>query len=301
MPVERTLAIHGLDSRVRLVLRGSRAAELHDALRRSWSRCLEPVGLAIEAGDIPVELRSAGEPSMLADRGVSGEDLLAVMQETTQTVTRAFIAAQAGRLLMLHAGACADPVTGSTVAFVAPGGTGKTTLAEVFASEWGYLTDETVGIRPDGTVAPYPKPLSKRPSKGAGPKAEVSPDHLGLRPAPAEARLRRIVLLRRDPTRDDPPAFTPLDIPDAIVALAPETSSLSKLPRPLHLLADLLAQIGPVLRCDYREAAGLVPLMQDLLAREADGPVALIDEALVMRDDQDGESLGGLPDIVDQR
>ena len=189
---------------------------------------------------------------------MSGEDLLAVMQETTQTVTRAFIAAQAGRLLMLHAGACADPVTGSTVAFVAPGGTGKTTLAEVFASEWGYLTDETVGVEPaTWRIHAYPKPLSTRTAEGGFPKSEVGPDQLGLLPAHPAPVLRHLVLLRRDQGLVEP-RWTRLELFDAIVALAPETSSLNRLERPLHLLADLYAALGGIWLVEYAEAGQIV-------------------------------------------
>lgn len=65
---------------------------------------------------------------------------------TTQDITRALIAAQIGTLLMLHAGAVSDPVTGRSLVYVAAGGTGKTTLTRRLGQRFGYLTDETVGI-----------------------------------------------------------------------------------------------------------------------------------------------------------
>lgn len=181
--------------------------------------------------------------------------------QTTQAVTRVFITAQTGRLLMFHAGACAHPATGATVAYVAPGGTGKTTLSRVLGRSLGYLTDETVGITTDGRIQPYPKPLSIRPQDTIGPKLETSPDDLGLRTAPASPWLSRIVLLDRRDDHAGAPRIEKLDLADAIIALAPETSALSSLERPLHLLSDLVAATGPVLRCTYREAEQLAPVL----------------------------------------
>ena len=197
----------------------------------------------------------------------AGDDGLArVLQSITQTVTRAFIEAEAGKLFMLHAGACANPDTGATVAYVARGGMGKTTLTRLLGMELGYITDETVGIRPDLIIAPYPKPLSVRPEGGHGPKIETSPDDLGLVNAPPSPRLARIVLLHRDQDHTGAPQLTELSLAEAIVDLAPESSSLSSLPRPLHLVADVIERTGPVLRCDYAEASELVPLLAELVS-----------------------------------
>ena len=89
-------------------------------------------------------------------RGTDPRDL---MQRLTQEITRRSIAAQASNLVMLHGAAVTNLETGASLVFVAPGRTGKTTLARRLGSRWGYVTDETVGIREDGTIAPYEKPL----------------------------------------------------------------------------------------------------------------------------------------------
>lgn len=196
---------------------------------------------------------------------IEGTALDDVLQQTTQAVTRAFIAAQTGRLLMFHAGACAHPDSGAAVVYVAPGGTGKTTLSRILGRSLGYLTDETVGITADGHIRPYPKPLSIRPQDVIGPKLETSPDELALRTAPADPRLRRIVLLDRRDDHAGAPGTEVLGLAEAIIALAPETSALSSLDRPLHLLADLVGATGPVLRCRYREAEDLAPVLTSLL------------------------------------
>ncbi|HSN43614.1 MAG TPA: ATP-binding protein [Propionibacteriaceae bacterium] len=107
------------------------------------------------------------------------------------------IQAQVGNLLMLHAGALCDLGSGASVVFVAPGGTGKTTLARTLGVRFGYLTGETVGIDRNGRVHPYPKPLSIRTGASMSHKREVSPDDLGLGYAHPDPYVARVVLLSR--------------------------------------------------------------------------------------------------------
>jgi hypothetical protein len=183
---------------------------------------------------------------------------------TTQRVTRALIAAQAGRLLMVHAGAVSHPVTGASLVYVAPGGTGKTTLSRRLGQSFGYLTDETVGMDADGRILPYPKPLSVRRESQPGVKDELSPDALGLLAAPPTPVASRVVLLARDA---DATTAEVEEVPfmDAVFALTEQSSSLSALPRPLHRMAELVDRAGPVLRLRYAEAADLDGTLFSLL------------------------------------
>ncbi len=85
------------------------------------------------------------------------------LEVATQDITKAFIGQHHGKLLMLHAGAVTDEA-GRTLAYVAPSGTGKSTLTRLLAREFGCVTDETVGIRVDTLeVLPYPKPVTFGP------------------------------------------------------------------------------------------------------------------------------------------
>lgn len=264
MTTPPALELYGLASHVRISIEGSRAQELEDALREAWVRCSTPQREFVDAGDLRAGLGAKGEQ---LDPGldISGDSLAAVLQQVTRKVTYAFIAAQAGRLAMLHAGACADPRTGGAVAFVAPGGTGKTTLARTLGQRLGYLTDETVGMNTDGLIAPYEKPLSIRQGELFGPKTETSPEDLDLLSAPDAPRIRRIVLLQRSEGLRTEPVWTELSLGDAIVALIPESSSLSRLPRPLHVLKDLIEETEPVLRCEYRECDDILDQMCELV------------------------------------
>lgn len=266
-----TLDVYGLGVRTHVHVGGERADELADAVRAAWSRCLEPTPGAIDGGVVRAELLAEGEARAGDPRNrdagravVRGGDRLSLMQALTQAVTAANIAAQTGRLLMLHAGAVCDAASGATVGFVAPGGTGKTTLARALGGRWGYVTDETLGVRLDdrGVVA-YPKPLSVR-LDGSGTKRELSPDALGLRRPGPELWLRRLVLIQRDQSVRTP-HVEELGVMDALVGLTPETSALGRLPRPLHALADLLDALGPTLRVTYAEASGAAPVVADLM------------------------------------
>lgn len=205
---------------------------------QAWARCLSSEATASATG------------AMVGPRST--------MTALTQAITHELISQRRGELLMFHAGAVCHPQTGASIAYVAPGGTGKTTLSRLLGQHFGYLTDETVGVEPaTWRIHAYPKPLSTRTAEGGFPKSEVGPDQLGLLPAHPAPVLRHLVLLRRDQGLVEP-RWTRLELFDAIVALAPETSSLNRLERPLHLLADLYAALGGIWLVEYAEAGQIV-------------------------------------------
>lgn len=238
-PVLRLVA---LGSVIEVRCAGKSADLLAVRMREAWSRCLAPDDVDSTPPEQVLEAQ-LDDPNALAQR----------LMHTTQEITGALIAAQAGRLLMLHAGAASHPGTGASVVYVAAGGTGKTTLSRRLGRTLGYLTDETVGIDETGAILPYPKPLSVRRSNGLGPKDELSPDSLGLLTAPPHPYTARVVLLDRQPTSIRP-EVDELGFMDALFALTEQTSSLPRLRRPLHRLGNLIDTCGPVLRVRYAEA-----------------------------------------------
>lgn len=261
------LRVSGLGVGVELQLSGSRSEDLGGLLRSAWARCLDRPA-ELEADPITLSLETpAGASEPASPRGsaqIWTNDADSLMVMATQAVTAALIKAQAGRLLMFHAGALSHPDTGASVVFVAPGGTGKTTLARRLGHRYGYLTDETVGIDPAGRILPYPKPLSLR-TEGAAYKREFSPDDLGLLPAHPKPFVARIIMIERSDLHQDDPVVEELPLLTAISGLAPESSSLSSLDRGLHRCADLIEATGPVLRVRYSEADGLLGLMSELV------------------------------------
>ncbi|WP_404381893.1 hypothetical protein LL946_14645 [Knoellia locipacati] len=235
------LRLHGLGAVVEVTCTGDAGAELFAAMRRPWSRCLvEPALPPVGAPPLVLRLDDVAQ-------------LTKTLMLATQDVTRALIGARAGELLMFHAGAVSDPTTGRSVVYVARGGTGKTTLSRLLGQRLGYLTDETVGIDSSGVIHPYPKPLSVRRADEPTLKDELSPDELGLLPAPASARLGRIVLLERSADTDTA-TLEELDFMDALFGLAEQSSALPALPRPLHRLAEVIDEVGPLSTLRYGEA-----------------------------------------------
>lgn len=208
-----------------------KASKIDDeALSEPWSRCLT---------DEPATSTFTTDASNLA--------------LVTQDITRHLIELQYGKLLMFHAAALCHPVSGASYAFIAPSGTGKTTLMRTLCTDWGYLTDETAAIEPETlTILPYQKPLSLR-LDGHSYKQEVSPDELGLLPPHAAPRLQGLFVLSRS-AKHSGLSVSRMGLFDAINRITPEISALARLPRPLHLLAEVIERIGGIQELCYSEA-----------------------------------------------
>lgn len=222
-------------------------AGTREAFAHAWSRALmDPPAYAI-----PVVVPAPGAP-----------DVATALHHLSSSVTIAAIDAAAGRVWMLHAAGLADPGTGATIALVAPSGTGKSTAARTLGRTLAYLSDETVGLTPEGQVLPHPKPLSIV-QPGSPVKIQVSPDDAGLLATSADATLRTVVVLTRDGAAT--PWLEPLRTAAALPVLAEQTSHLTRLTRPLTVVAGILARTTGVQRLHYREIADAAPLVQELL------------------------------------
>lgn len=262
------IALEVIGSRVDLALAGSGAAVLEKSIAAAWDRCAAENPATPPAAVLEVVLDE--NPEVVAEarrRGVlAGRDDLALMSSLSSALTLKAIELQHGRLLMLHACALADPSTGNSVVLVAPSGTGKTTAAVTLGQELAYLTDETVAIGAGDVVVPYPKPLSLLVD-GRPPKHQVSPTELGLLPAPPEARVVAVAMLRRT-SEPMAPRVDTMPTLEALAAIAEQSSAIQLLPRPLHLIADLLNRTGGLRRISYHEVADAAPLIFDLVRGE---------------------------------
>lgn len=253
--------------RVGVRVAGRRADEVLDRLADLWEYCKTPAGAKAEA---VVEALYDDDPSTCLEAEASGvvarPELDDLLQLLTQRVTESAVDARAGECLMLHAACLADPTSGAAVAFVAPGGTGKTTVVRTLGPGRWYVTDETTVVLEDGTVVPYPKPLSVRRAPGSLFKDETPPGRAGLVPPSGRLHLAALCLLGREDGHVGPPVVETLSTLDGLVSLVPETSHLPDLPRPLHHLAELAESLGGVRRIHYREAADLGSVWDELLA-----------------------------------
>lgn len=274
---EITVPLHVLGTDVDLRVGGEDREALADALRARWHLSLRPSAAPTGARApvvVDAVLRAPGEstPADHGDRGssfVQDDEVRRLLQRLTQSVTHAAIAARSGELLMLHAAALAHPQTGATAAFVAPGNTGKTTLCRTLGPSRAYVTDETLGVRRDGTVTPYLKPLSTRRADWHGVKDEQPPAALGLRAPSVVPWLAGVVLLQRDPGHAGPPEVEELDLLDAVLAITPESSAFMVTERPLHWLADVLTRTGGARRVTYGEVSELEPFVAEICGRRS--------------------------------
>lgn len=264
--------VHGVDA--------AQQATLLD----SWSRSLRPandstpaatVTAALSPATLPDPLpESSGHPAGINDASNSfvAETFGELSEILTQRVTLAAIIAARGSMLMLHAGAVADPDTGASIIFVGPSGRGKTTASRALGARFGYITDETVGILDDHRILPYTKPLSI--IDGGSHKNQVSPDALGLAPTPGNLHVHRMLLLDRTPDGPEIPEVHQLDLADALEELVPQTSYLSALPNGLQRFANLVASTGGIRVVRYREASTLGDVVAGMLAEPAAGTPA---------------------------
>ncbi|CAN7466516.1 hypothetical protein LJR027_002964 [Terrabacter sp. LjRoot27] len=252
-PTEGLLHVEALGATIAIEVPDHR---LRPAVEHAWSACrTTPVQ------GCPV----AAAPELSPEAGA--DHVAQALQSLTQLVTRAAILARAGELMMFHASALCDQRSGATIAMVAPGGTGKTTLVRTLGPGRGYVTDETTGVAADGSISTYCKPLSVRRPDVGQPKDEVAPSDLGLHRPQVRPWLAGMVILRRDREAGEPVVVEEVDVLDALVLLAPETSSLASFDRPLHRLADLVQSVGGLRRVRYHDAADVEPVVREVLGR----------------------------------
>ncbi|PNH85234.1 ATP-binding protein [Arthrobacter sp. AFG20] len=267
-------------------------AEQWQRMATAWERCagagvpmippapMEPTETLPFSASVAY-LSQAYDGGTLALQAASFE---ALAENLTSRLTLAAILENAGRLIMLHACGVASPESGGVMALVAKSGTGKTTAASVLARTYGYVSDETVAIGPEGEVVPYPKPLSVKQGPGA-PKKQLGPGELGLLPALPKMFIQSIVLLDRvdrpgrSGMQDRPvaPVLRQLPLADGLLALVPELSSQSEMDEPLQSLCRLIESVGGIWQVTYSEAADLPQALEPLF--RSDGPVKAAWEA----------------------
>ena len=241
------------------------------------------VAIDVQSGDplMIARVRSAWRDAMsasdaaTAERGtiasVVGSDAYALSRLSTD-VTLAALNVQRGNLWMLHAAALALG-DGRTIALVGPSGRGKTTASRLLGTRFGYVSDETTAITPDGMVLPYRKPLSIIETAGDE-KVQRAPSDLGLRPPPSSPlRLARIVLLDRRPDGPAEPVVSDVALSDALVPLVEQTSYLADLPRPLATIAGHVDSTGGIVRVVYREASTLLAVFEELACTSPTTPL----------------------------
>lgn len=226
------------------------------------------VDLSTATADVEARVRAAWRDAATDGTGcdatvaLSEGDPDAQLERLSVDVTLAALGHNRGRLVMFHAAGVALP-DGRVVAFVGPSGRGKTTLSRALATEYGYVSDETVAVGDDLTVYPYRKPLSV--VREAAPKDQVAPSAAGLRALPAAPlRLAALVLLQREEEPTDP-VVAPVGLVEAVPDLVPQLSYLGDLSAPLARLAELVDAVGGVRLLRYSEASAVAGVLSALV------------------------------------
>ena len=274
--------VRALASTVRIELDDSLTAADQESIKAHW------VDLAQDGAGEPDQVirASLGDHSHPSDGGyvIRANSPEALAQRITSEVTIGAIGGLRGEALMLHASAVALD-DGRVIGFVGPSGRGKTTAAHVLGGSYGYVTDETLAVRVDGSVVAYPKPLSI--GSWPGVKTTEPASALGLRGAPADGlRLAAIVLLDRRPDVEQPYVES-VPITEAVAALVPQTSHLSALEHPLRALVETVVSTGGMRRVVYSEASTLPPLIDDVLREIDEETPVLTDVAKLSQRDCD--------------
>jgi hypothetical protein len=271
--------VRALNVAFTVICHGSGADDLARAITRAWDWCLDAD--SDDAGpDSGQELREevallleydAAELSAAAPgHELYGSDLDTLMDNLSPLITRLAVTAQAGRLLMFHACALADPATGGTAILFGPSGIGKTTLARTLGRRFAYLTDETAAIDETMRLHAYPKPLSILETSDSALKRQVSPGELGLtRDLSGACSLRALIQLSREPDLAGAAIVEELHTVDALPALAAQTSFSRRYERPLHRMAAVAHHVGGIRKISYREAEQVGPLVAELLGEGA--------------------------------
>jgi hypothetical protein len=272
--------VRALSSTVRIELDDSLSTADQESIRAHW------IDLAHDASGEPDQVIRAGvhDHSNPLDGAIAlrADSPEALAQRITSEVTLGAMRGLRGEALMLHASAVSLD-DGRVIGFVGPSGRGKTTAAQALGSHYGYVTDETLAVRPDRSVVPYPKPLSI--GSWPGVKVTEPASTLGLRGASAESlHLSAIVLLDRRPDVDQP-FVEQVPIIEALSALVPQTSHFSALQRPLRTLLEIIVATGGVRRVVYAEASSLPALVDELLTViDDDAPLLTEVGTLAQRD-----------------
>lgn len=262
--------------------------EQQEGMRTAWKRCagtgapMIPPFPKEPTGSLPFSA-SVAYLSKVYDDGtfpLQAASFEALAESITSRLTATAIRENAGELMMLHACGVASPATGAVVALVANSATDKTAAASVLARTYSYVTDQTVAIRPDGSVVPYPKPLAVDQEPGAS-QRQVGSDELGLQPAPPKLFLQSIVLLDKveaeqpgDPEQSGDagqgrpaPVLRQVPMADALLALVQDSPSQAEVDEPLQSLCRLIDFVGGVWQVSYSEAAELPGVLEPLFRK----------------------------------
>lgn len=170
---------------------------------------------------------------------------------------------------VVHSGVVRTP-DGRVIVMAAPPNAGKSTLtAALVAAGCDYLGDESVGVRPDGTVLGYPKPLTLSPesrrvvglAESDFPHTAVDEIRADVERVTAAAAVDEILLVRYDPHHTGMMSGRPLEPAAALEAVLGNVLNLSRAGEPgLEAVCNLVESV-PVVPFTHHGVDDAVPVV----------------------------------------
>jgi len=201
------------------------------------------------------------QPHDSPDITISREPIswLTAYEHLTQQVTRRAIEANLGKLMMFHAAGLQFSNSDDVIGFVAPSGTGKSTLTATLGKHMVYVSDEVVAIDQNLSVFSLQKPVSLIGRNEESFKGHLGPEHLELlTDLSSTPRLAALVVLNRV-TEKQKPSLAQMPLENAVLDLVPQMSGLGLLPEGLDKLCQLINKLGGVFEMTYSDAADVTP------------------------------------------
>ncbi len=248
------LRLLGSDVRVDLA-----RAESRDAVAAAWSRCVSSTAPA--------------EPPQVVD-GLDQERAMTEADLRVLAVRLSHVAGAGlrGQGVLLSGFALADRTGGVTLVAGLRTPEVIDALLTLAREDFGYVSGDLIGVLDDGTVVPYPQPVTRsRSAVTPGEWTLRGPDDLGLQPCAESLRLVGILVLEQAHEQEAEPGsgavVEPLDLMDALAIAAPLLRPDPTLERPLQRLCAVLAGAQRATRIVFTPESGdVAPTLRDALA-----------------------------------
>lgn len=249
------LRLLGSDVRVDLA-----RAESRDAVAAAWSWCVSST--APEA-----------EPPQVVD-GLDQERAMTEADLRVLAVRLSHVAGGGlrGEGVLLSGFALADRTGGVTLVAGLRTPEVIDALLTLAREDFGYVSGDVIGVLDDGTVVPFPQPVTRSASAVTpGEWTLRGPDDLGLQPCADSLRLAGILVLEQAQEQETEPGpavvVEPLDLMDALAVAAPLLRPDLTLERPLQRLCAVLAGAQRATRIVFPpEPGGVAAILREALA-----------------------------------
>jgi hypothetical protein len=262
--------------------------ESRDAVAAAWSRCLRDIEHPPES--------DAGSPVMIdgldKDHAMTEADLRVLAVRLSHVASAGF----KGEGVVLNGFALADRTGGVTLVAGLRTREVIDALLTLAREDFGYVSGDLIGLLDDGTVVPFPQPVTRSASVVTpGEWTLRGPDDLGLQPCADPLRLAGILVLQQEQETSSGAGAVveSLDLMDALAVAAPLLRPDPTLDRPLQRLCAVIARAQRATRIVFPPEPGdVAATLREALA----GTLAPSGEWSAVADSPANEMAWGLRD-----